>query len=129
MTAPAAKILKASRSDPAWFLRHVLGSKIVTPQELTICDSVARHRRTAAPSGHGIGKTYIAARLALWFLFSHPRSKVLTTAPTWHQVENLLWREIRKAYNGSLYPLGGNLLRTELNVDEDWFALGLSTND
>lgn len=125
----AATILQAAQNSPQFFLTKVLGVDTLTPQQLQICDSIKANKRTAAPSGHGIGKTHLAARLALWFLFSYPHSKVLTTAPTWHQVENLLWREIRKAYQDSLYPLGGSLLQTELNIDEDWFAIGLSTND
>lgn len=125
----ATTIVKASRSNPAFFLKNVLGVETITPQQELICSSVRDHRRTAAPSGHGIGKTHLAARLALWFLFSYPHSKVLTTAPTWHQVEHLLWREIRKAHQSSKYPLGGDLKQTELDIDEDWFAIGLSTND
>lgn len=125
----AAQIIKASRDDATFFLRKVLGVGSLTPQQVGICESVRTNRRTAAPAGHGIGKTWLAARLALWFLFSYPQSKVLTTAPTWHQVENLLWREIRKAYQSSLYPLGGDLMKTSINIDEDWFAVGLSTND
>jgi phage terminase large subunit len=125
----AVTIIKASRSNPAFFIRNVLGTQYLTPQQMELCGSLIANKRTAAPSGHGIGKTWLAARLALWFLFSYPHSKVLTTAPTWHQVENLLWREIRKAYQGSLFPLGGNLMQTELDLDEDWFAVGLSTND
>lgn len=73
--------------------------------------------------------TWLAARIVLWFLYSYPHSKVLTTAPTWHQVEHLLWREIRKAHQQSVYPLGGDVLQTQINLSEDWFALGLSTND
>jgi phage terminase large subunit len=129
MTAQAATILKASRDNPAFFLRRVLGVETLTPQQMQICDSVKDNRRTAAPSGHGIGKTHLAARLALWFLYCYPHSKVLTTAPTWHQVEHLLWREIRKAHQSSLYPLGGDPKQTEIDLDEDWFAIGLSTND
>lgn len=128
MSAPV-KIIRESRDNPAFFLRHVLGVSVLTDQQLAICDSIRDNRRTAAPSGHGIGKTWLAARLVLWFLFCYPCSKILTTAPTWHQVENLLWREIRKAHAVSFYPLGGELKQTALNLSEDWFAIGLSTND
>lgn len=124
-----ALIIKKSRENPAWFLRNVLGVKYLTPQQIAVCNSVRDNRRTAAPSGNSVGKTFVAALLILWFLFSYPKSKVLTTAPTWFQVENLLWREIRKAHGESSVPLGGELMQTEINLSEDWFAVGLSTND
>jgi hypothetical protein len=92
-----------------------------------ICASIAKNRRLVIPSGHGIGKTWIAARLALWFLYSFYPAKVITTAPTWSQVEMLLWSEISKAYNTSKYPFGGRLLTTDLKIEEDWFATGIST--
>lgn len=123
------KIIKRSRSNPVWFLRNALGVKYITPQQILLCNSIRDNRRTAAPAGNGLGKTWLAARIVLWFLFSYPHSKVLTTAPTWHQVEHLLWREIRKAHQESLVPLGGDVLQTQINLSEDWFALGLSTND
>lgn len=125
----ATKIVKASRDNPAFFLREVLGVANIVPQQLAVCRSVQANRRTAVPAGHGVGKTWLAARLAMWFLFSYPHSKVLTTAPTWQQVENLLWREIRKAHQSAKYALGGTVQQTEINIDEDWFAVGLSTND
>ncbi|RDJ93780.1 hypothetical protein B4Q13_19545, partial [Lacticaseibacillus rhamnosus] len=83
------------------------------PQQLAVADSCDRFRRTAVPSGHGVGKTYFAARFALRQLFAFgPSSTVITTAPTWIQVEKLLWKELRSAFKTSLYPLGGNLLKS-----------------
>lgn len=111
-----------------FFFPKVLSIPYITPQQSLVVQSVHSKRRTAVPAAHGVGKTWLAARLALWFLFSFVGSKVLTTAPTWHQVENLLWRELRKAYGNSKLQLG-DLLQTELNISEDWFAVGLSTND
>ncbi len=123
------KIITHSRKSPTFFLRNVLGVKYITPQQIELCESIRDNRRTAAPAGNGLGKTWLAARIVLWFLFSYPHSKVLTTAPTWHQVEHLLWREIRKAHQESVTPLGGDVKQTQINLAEDWFALGLSTND
>lgn len=125
----AKTILSKCRKDSVFFIKEVLGTNVVTPQQVQVCRSVETFRRTAVPSGHGVGKTHLAARIALQRLYCYPHSKVVTTAPTWHQVENLLWKELRLAHKASVYPLGGNLLTTELDIDEDWFALGLSTND
>lgn len=54
---------------------------------------------------------------------------VINTAPTWRQVENQYWRNFREAYLRSSVPLGGQLYKTKLEIDEDWFALGLSTDE
>jgi hypothetical protein len=76
-----------------------------------------------------VGKTWTAARVALWFLLSFPRSLVITTAPTWRQVETVLWSEIRRQHRLSRMPLGGVVLQTQLRLADEWFALGLSTDE
>lgn len=90
--------------------------------------AVRDHKRVAVRSCHGIGKTKGAAFIALWFLYSFPHSKIITTAPTWTQVEDLLWREIRIEHENAATSLGGKLLTAELEIEPDWFALGLSTD-
>lgn len=92
-----------------------------------VCIQIVKNRRVIIPSGHGVGKTWLLARIALWFLFCFYPSKVITSAPTWSQVELLLWSEIKNAYNTTQFKLGGRLLDTQLKIEEDWFAIGLST--
>lgn len=77
-------------------------------------------------SGHGLGKTWLSARLALWFLTVYEPSKVITTARSWEQVRTVLWSEIKAAYNQAILSFGGRLLDTELKVDDQWFMLGVS---
>lgn len=92
-----------------------------------VIEAFYKHRKIVIPAGHGVGKDWLLARLALAFLFSFYPAKVITTAPTWTQVESVLWAEIRKAYQTSRYHLGGELLTTQLKVEPDWFAIGFST--
>lgn len=130
MTADKAKaVLEKSQHDPAWFLIEVLGVPYLTDQQREVVESVKANRRTCVTAGNGVGKTWLAARLALWFLYSNPGSKVVTTAPTWHQVENLLWRELRAAHQRARLPLGGSPNLTSLSLSDEWYAVGLSTND
>src|SRR5205807_8143935 len=89
---------------------------------------VRDHKRTAVRSAHGVGKTAIAARVVLWFLAAHPYSKVVTTAPTWHQVREQLWREIHVAHGRAAGFFDGELNDTRLELAPDWFAIGLSTD-
>ncbi len=77
------------RKEPGRFAREVLGSCWWEAQE-EIAAALAQHRRVAVKAANGVGKTYLAADLALWFLYSFQPSVVLTTAPTWRQVETLL---------------------------------------
>jgi phage terminase large subunit len=128
-TDTARAVLERSRQDPAWFLTEVLGVPYLTDQQRSVIDSVANNRRTCVTAGNGVGKTWLAARLALWFLYTNPQSKVVTTAPTWIQVENLLWRELRSAHQNARLPLGGSPNKTSLTLSDEWYAIGLSTND
>src|SRR5690348_9062128 len=124
-----AKTRQKFKDDPAFFFREVLGFEPWDKQlELTL--SVRDHRNTAVRSNNGSGKTFHLARLALWFLYAFgPDAVVINTAPTWTQVENQFWRYLRDAYQKAPIPLGGNLLKTKLDIDETWFALGLANDE
>jgi len=115
------------KQDPVYFAETVLGVKLWQKQK-DIIRSVCEHSNTAVASGHGIGKTFITAVCVLWFLFCYEGSKVITTAPTWRQVKNVLWSEISSLYARAKYPLGGKLTQVGLDLAEDWFAIGLSTD-
>lgn len=120
--------MAAYRRRPEAFAEEVLGSRWWEAQA-EVARTVAAHRRTVVKSANGVGKTYLAADLALWFLYTHRPSVVLTTAPTWRQVRYLLWEEIRRRFRGARVPLPGMLRLTQLTVGEGWFALGLATDE
>ena len=118
--------------DPVGFVKNVLDFHPWSKQR-EMMEAVRDHPRVTVRSCHGVGKTATAARIALWFLASHPDSRVITTAPTWAQVEQLLWREIRSAV-GAAHARGKAAMfppanTTKLEMAERWFAIGLSTNE
>jgi len=116
-------------NEPEFFYREVLGYE-PWQKQLDISYSVRDHRNTAIRSNNGSGKTYHIAREALRFLYGQgPDAIVINTAPTWTQVENQFWRYLRDAYQKANYPLGGNLLKTKLDIDETWFAIGLANDE
>ena len=80
--------------DPVRFSIDCFGEE---PDHLQrpIFEAVAEHDRIAVRSGNGPGKTWTAAKLGLWFFVTRPKSIVVTTAPTWQQVQRILWKEIR----------------------------------
>lgn len=116
------------RNNPQLFISKVLGDD-PWDKQLEIINSVRDNRETSVRSCHGAGKSFIAARVALWFLCCFPNSIVLTTAPSFRQVEAILWRNIRSAYNKAKVNLGGEISRVSLNISPEWFALGLSTDE
>lgn len=115
------------QNDPKWFVNEVLGETLWGKQ-IEILEAIKDHDRVAVKSGNGVGKTFISASVILWFLLAHCPSKVITTAPTWNQVEKLLWSEIATQYNKAKTNLGGLLLKTELRFDDNHFGIGFSTN-
>lgn len=124
----AARLVERIRGDPVWFAREILGFHAWSKQR-EILESVRDHEATAVRSSHGVGKTATAAEVVLWFLAAFgPEAIVVTTAPTWRQVKDLLWREIRKAYKRGEGFFGGHITETRLDFAEEWYAVGLSTN-
>jgi hypothetical protein len=59
--------------------------------------SVEASKRTVVVSGAGIGKSHVAARIAGWWIDTHPAAQtyVWTTAPSADQVGGILWGEMR----------------------------------
>lgn len=116
------------QDNPVSFIQAAFNEKLWSYQKQVV-NSVRDFKVTAVKSSNGIGKSYCAARTALWFLYSYPNSKVITTAPTFRQVEDILWRELRNAKSKAIVPLTGRLNKTSLDLSEEWFAIGLSTNE
>lgn len=119
------------RRDPIWFIDKVYGEKPATPKQEELLRAVATDGITEiyVPSCHSSGKTWACSRLVSWFLTCWPHdSIVLTTAPTWPQVENMIWREIAAAAGRAKVPLGGRLLTTKWDIGPKWYAIGLATD-
>ncbi len=130
------------RSHPVAFVKEVLG---VVPDEEgkggiedyqeDILQAAADYDRVAIHTGHGVGKTALAAWLVLWFIFCWGPCKVVTTAPSWRQVEDLLWAEVHKwVRRAKLKELLGwewdfKLLDTRLEILQEWYATGEASDD
>jgi hypothetical protein len=61
-------------------------------------DSLRQGLDVGIEAATGVGKTYIAAGIAFWFLDSFPDSAVITSAPTRAQLLQVLWKEISIGY-------------------------------
>lgn len=119
------------RQHPGEWINDTLGERIWSKQ-YEIGESVVANRYTAVQSCHDVGKSYIASRLAAWWLGVHPVGEafVVTTAPTAAQVRTILWREIARAHKKADLP--GNITSgqvPEWKVDGEILAYGRKPAD
>jgi len=84
------------RNDPDRFIREMWAVEPDTWQT-EAANKLGRdeQRRIAIPSGHGVGKTALAAWLSLWFFLTRFPVKVILTAPSSATLEDGLFAEIK----------------------------------
>jgi hypothetical protein len=112
-------------AKPEKFFEDILGWK-PWDRQIEILHSVRDNRETMVQSCHAAGKTWFAAGLAIYWLITRFNGKVITTAPTWRQVQDVLWAKIG-SQAAQAPMLGLKPMQTAINMEKDWFARGLST--
>ena len=87
---------------PDIWAKDVLGITLWSAQR-EVCQSVVQNHNTMVAAGHGVGKSLLAAVLMLWWIDTHPLGEaiVLTTAPSTHQVRQILWRNAQQLHRKS----------------------------
>jgi hypothetical protein len=128
LSADALLAGPSTANDPAGWMREVLGAD-PWEKQMEVAEAVRDHRRVAVKSCHSSGKSFLAARLVIWWLHTHPNSIVVTTAPTHRQVESILWREVRHACARARRPLLGRCLTTRYEIGPTWYGLGFKSED
>ncbi len=85
------------RDDPVKWAEEFMGLQVWSKQK-EILYSIRDNRATAVAAGHGVGKSWIAALAACWWIDTHPLDEVFvaSTAPTVDQVNAILWTNIKK---------------------------------
>jgi hypothetical protein len=92
---------------PVEYAEEVLGITTLTGPQQRILRAIHEPPcRVLVPSGHDLGKTFVAAVLACYWYDSFDPGLVLTTAPTERDVIDLLWTEIRLLRQRAGLPLG-----------------------
>jgi len=95
LTSSLAKILDDYSSDPAGFVRDILGATPDAWQE-RLLDSIARgDRRISIRAGHGVGKSCGCAWAAIWHMVTRYPQKTVMTAPTAGQLFDALFSETK----------------------------------
>jgi hypothetical protein len=111
-------------TDPIGFIEKEL-LEILTDKQKEICLSVRDNRETNVQACHGAGKSFLASRLCLWWIYA-VTGLVITTAPTDRQVEQIIWGEIRKV-RGRL-KLPGEFGMKFLRVSEQARGFGFTAS-
>lgn len=87
-------------NDPAQWAWDILGVHLWSKQ-IEIANAVRTGRRVAVAAGHGVGKSYVAGIICMWWWDTHPMVEeetfIATTAPSKDQVD-LIWAVIRSMH-------------------------------
>jgi hypothetical protein len=111
------------------FVREMLGRNPWKKQE-DIINDVFKYKYVGVASCNAAGKSDVASDIVLAFLLLYPNSIVITTAPTWRQVKDVLWRYIRSKHKKAPIKLSeAQCNQVGLDLSEDWYAIGLSTTE
>jgi phage terminase large subunit len=90
------RLRKHWRAAPALYVRQRFGVEPTAQQARILTALVPPGAKVTVRSGHGIGKSSGAAWAVLWHLETHNYAKVPCTAPTAHQLRDILWGELSK---------------------------------
>ena len=111
---------------PPAFVREIMGAVPDDWEGDSLMELVNDHF-LAIKSGSGVGKTTLMSWAIEWFLFTRPFSKVPCTAPSSHQLFDILWSKLYK-WLGKSHILRNffEWTQTKLAVkghEPNWFAV------
>jgi len=81
--------------DPVLWAKEQIGFECADWQK-TAWNDFIKHRFVAWSAGSGVGKSASLAVIVLFFLSTRPFCKIACTAPSQHQLYDVLWAEIAK---------------------------------
>jgi hypothetical protein len=98
------RVVSQWRKYPRKFVKDVFGVE-PTEQQGQLLDGIAEPGgHVSVSSGHGVGKSTGLAWAAVWHVALFPDSKTPCTAPTAHQLKDVLWAEIGK-WHQKMHPM------------------------
>lgn len=115
--------------NPVDFVEDIIRAKPDSNQK-AILRSVEAEPMTSVRSGHGVGKSAVESWAIIWFLCTRPYPKVPCTAPTQHQLFDILWAEAARWIRNNP-ALKKELIWTSEKIymeghPEEWFAAARS---
>ncbi len=138
----AERLFEHWRSDWNAFIKDALGVTL-DEQQQAIVKSVQHNKLVSVRSGTARGKDFVAACIAVCFLYLTPRwnkrgelienTKVALTAPTDRQVKNIMMPEISRLFNRAKkrgFVLPGRLNAYDIRTEnEEWFLTGFKADE
>ena len=92
--------------DPLQYLKDAFRVPIkVDPWQAEALQALVTEDKVSIKSGHGVGKSTIDSWAILWFLTTHIPCKIPCTAPTLHQLRDVLWAELAVWHSRLIVPL------------------------
>ena len=120
------------KNNPSDFFKDVLKANLTDQQQKVIdglVDAINHRKGVSIRSGHGTGKSFLLAGLILWFISTRPHPKIIATAPTQHQLNDVLWSELALLNEKSLFKNFFTWTKTAFCLNESpesWFAVARS---
>ncbi len=109
------------KADPLKFVGAVMGAK-ATQQQIEGLRAVRKYgAHVTIRSGHGTGKSTFLSWVALWFLVCFDGCKIPCTAPSAHQLQDILWSELSYWHEQMAEPYRSMI---EITFDRAW-VIGL----
>lgn len=113
-------------SHPVEYVEDIIKAE-PSKDQADILRSLVNNQMTSVRSGHGIGKSAVEAWAIIWFMTTRPFPKIPCTAPTQHQLFDILWAEVSK-WRRSNPALENDLIWTKEKLymkghPEEWFAV------
>jgi hypothetical protein len=103
--------------NPVRFVNEVIGVR-PTMHQLQLLEAISKPgAKVSIKSGHGCGKTSGLSWIILWFLCTHSNCRIPCTAPSSHQLNDLLWPEIVR-WKDQMHPYFKDQL--EYSADKFW---------
>lgn len=93
------------KQDPILWVKERLGEFLWSKQK-SILQSISQCKQTAVYSCHRIGKSFLAARVAAWWIDIHKPGEaiVVTSSHSAVQVKAAIWREIGRIHAKYKFP-------------------------
>lgn len=86
-------------NDPVAWAKYMLDVDLWSKQR-EISMALVEHKNVAVKAGHGVGKSFLVAVLACWWIDTrYPHAMVASTAPSVQQIGAIVWKEIRRMKN------------------------------
>ena len=129
-----AEVLNFYRRNPLKFVEEVIGV-VPTTQQAQVLNvvpyAIENKKGIVVKSGHGTGKTALESWIVLWWMTCFVYPKIPCTAPTQHQLYDVLWTELAKWHKKSKVADMFEWRKTHFwNKDypEAWFAVAQTSS-